>query len=138
MNMQRVICGVLALSLAGATIHVPLAQAALVGTEQVVTATAGVQAADEARQRLAALLARDDVAAALQGHGVDAVQARARVDSLSDAEVQQLAGQIDQLPAGGDVLGIALFVFLVLLFTDIMGYTDIFPFVKKTADGSRK
>jgi hypothetical protein len=133
MNMRRVICGVLALSLAGGTIHVPLAQAALVGTGEVVAAATLGQAADEARQRLAALLARDDVVAALQGHGVDAAQARARVDSLSDEEVQQLAGQIDQLPAGGDVLGIAVFVFLVLLFTDIMGYTDIFPFVKKTA-----
>lgn len=138
MKIRQVICGVLALSLAGGTIQVPLAQAALVGTGQAVAAASGAQAADEARQRLAALLARDDVAAALQGHGVDAVQARARVDSLSDEEVQQLAGRIDELPAGGDVLGIALFVFLVLLFTDIMGYTDIFPFVKKTADGSRK
>ena len=43
---------------------------------------------------------------------------------------------IDPLPAGGDalgvILGVALIVFLVLLITDIMGYTDIFPFVKKT------
>jgi hypothetical protein len=133
MNMQRMLCGVLALSMAGGTIHVPLAQAAMVGTEQVVTEALGGQAADEARQRLAALLARDDVAAALQQHGVDAAQARARVDSLSDAEVVRLSGQVDQLPAGGDVLGVAVFLFLVLLLTDVLGYTDIFPFVKKTA-----
>jgi hypothetical protein len=41
---------------------------------------------------------------------------------------------MDKLPAGGDGLGIlvgaALIVFLVLLFTDIAGYTDVFPFVK--------
>jgi len=134
MRMKQVVCGVLALSLAGGSVHVPLAQAALVGTEQLVTAAQG----QAARQRLATLLQRDDVAAALQHNGVDPVQARARVDSLSDAEVQQLAGRIDQLPAGGDVLGLAVFVFLVLLLTDVLGYTDIFPFVKKTADGSRK
>lgn len=84
------------------------------------------------------MLVRDDVAAALQRYGVDAAQARARVAVLSDAEVLQLGGRMDQLPAGGDVLGVAVFVFLVLLLTDILGYTDIFPFVKKTADGSRK
>ncbi len=138
MQMKQVVCGVLALALAGGSVHVPMAQAALVGTGEVVAAAGQVQAADEARQRLTALLARDDVAAALQRHGVDAEQARSRVDGLSDAEVQQLAGQLDELPAGGDVLGIAVFVFLVLLLTDILGYTDIFPFVKKTADGSRK
>lgn len=138
MRMQKVVCGVLALSLTGGNFYVPMAQAALVGTEQVVATAAHGQAADEARQRLVALLARDDVAAQLQRHGVDAAQARERVAALSDAEVMQLNGQIDQVPAGGDVLGIAVFVFLVLLLTDILGYTDIFPFVKKTADGSKK
>lgn len=138
MQVKQAVCGVLALALAGGGVHVPVAQAALVGTGEVVAAAAQGQAVDEARQRLAVLLARDDVVAALQRHGVDAGQARERVAALSDAEVMQLNGQIDQLPAGGDVLGIAVFVFLVLLLTDILGYTDIFPFVKKTADGSRK
>jgi hypothetical protein len=133
MKMQRVVCGVVALSLAGGGVHVPVAQAALVGTEQVVAAAAQGQAVDDMRQHLSMLLARDDVAAALQGRGVDVEQARARVDSLSDAEVMQLHGQIDQLPAGGSVVGTAVFVFLVLLLTDILGFTDIFPFVKKTA-----
>lgn len=138
MPMKRVVCGVLALALAGGSLHAPLARAALVGTEQVLAGATERQAADAARERLAAMLARDDVAAALQRHGVEAGQARERVAALSDAEVMQLNGQIDQLPAGGDVLGLAVFVFLVLLLTDILGYTDIFPFVKKTADGSRK
>lgn len=138
MQMKQAVCGVLALALAGGSVHVPMAQAVLVGTGEVVAAVAQGQAVDAARERLAALLARDDVAAQLQRHGVDATQARERVAALSDAEVLQLSGQIEQLPAGGDVLGIAVFVFLVLLFTDILGYTDIFPFVKKTADGSRK
>jgi len=133
MKMQRMVCGVVALSLAGGGAHVPAAQAALVGTEQVVAAAALGQAVDDMRQHLSMLLARDDVAAALQGRGVDVEQARARVDSLSDAEVIQLHGQIDQLPAGGSVVGTVVFVFLVLLLTDILGFTDIFPFVKKTA-----
>jgi hypothetical protein len=57
--------------------------------------------------------------------------ALARVDALSDEEVAALAGRLDQLPAGGaDVLIVALIVFLVLLLTDILGYTKIFPFTR--------
>jgi hypothetical protein len=53
----------------------------------------------------------------------------ARVAALSDEEAAQLAARLDELPAGGsDFLTIALIVFLVLLFTDIMGYTKVFPF----------
>lgn len=131
MKMRRLVCGVLALSLTGGSLYVPMAHAALVSTDQVVADATLKHSADAARARLAALLARNDVAAALQNHGIDVELARARVDRLTDAEVLQMAGQIDELPAGGDVLGVIVFLFLVLLITDILGFTDIFPFVKK-------
>lgn len=133
MKMQPMLCGVLALSLAGGSLHIPMAHAALVSTEQAVATVGQSQAGDEARERLAALLARDDIAAALQGHGVDIAQARVRVERLSDAEALQMAGQIDELPAGGNsVVGAIVFIFLVLLITDLLGLTDVFPFVKKS------
>jgi hypothetical protein len=44
--------------------------------------------------------------------------------------VQTLAANMDQLPAGGDGLGLLVFLFIVLLITDILGFTNIFPFVK--------
>ena len=66
--------------------------------------------------------------------GVDPEEAQARVASLSDREIGQIAGQIDRLPAGQGVLvaliGAALFVFLVLLITDLLGLTHVFPFVR--------
>jgi hypothetical protein len=52
------------------------------------------------------------------------------VAALTDEEARQLAGQVDSLPAGGDVLGVLLTVFLVLLITDILGFTKIFPFTR--------
>ena len=56
------------------------------------------------------------------------MEAKARVDSLSDAEVMHIADKIDQLPAGGDFWGTLLFVsiivFITLLVLEIMGYTD--------------
>jgi len=61
-------------------------------------------------------------------------EAKARVESLTDQEAAEIAAQIDQMPAGGSALGTlvgaAILVFLVLLVTDILGYTDIFPFIK--------
>ena len=53
----------------------------------------------------------------------------------SDEEVQQIAGRLDELPAGegfvGVVIGAALIIFLVLLITDLLGLTDVYPFVNK-------
>jgi hypothetical protein len=108
--------------------------AGMIGTETVLDATRG----QEARDYLNRILAREDVQASLVAQGIDPLEAKARVDSLSDAEVVSLADQIEELPAGGSALGIVvgalLIVFIVLLITDILGYTDIFPFVKKHSE----
>jgi hypothetical protein len=65
---------------------------------------------------------------------VDAADAQARVAALSDEQAQQLAARIDQLPAGGDgvgdVLGFLLLIFVILLITDILGLTKVFPFTR--------
>lgn len=53
-----------------------------------------------------------------------------RVQAMSNAEVAQLAGRLDQTPAGGDVLGVLLTIFIVLLVTDIVGLTKVFPFTR--------
>jgi hypothetical protein len=108
--------------------------AGMIGTETVLDATRS----QEARDYLNRILAREDVRASLVAQGIDPLEAKARVDSLSDAEAVSLADQIEELPAGGSALGIIvgalLIVFIVLLVTDILGYTDVFPFVKKHSE----
>ena len=90
--------------------------------------------ARDARDHLKTLISRNDIRKSLISQGIDPDEAKARVDSLSDSEVIAVTDKIKQLPAGagaiGAVIGAALIVFLVLLVTDILGYTDIFPFVK--------
>ena len=49
---------------------------------------------------------------------------------MSDEEISELNGRIDQLPAGGDILGIIFTVFIILLVTDILGLTKVFPFTR--------
>jgi ribosomal protein L4 len=106
------------------------ATAALIGTESVIN----TDRAQNAREYLKSLLARQDVRNALVSQGIDPGEAKNRIDSLTDEEATLVADQLQELPAGGDffttLLIVALIVFLVLLITDITGYTDIFPFVK--------
>lgn len=92
---------------------------------------AGMIATPADRERIAAALERADVREQLAVFGVDLAEAQARVAALSDAEAAELAARIEALPAGGaDVLGVILVVFLVLLLTDILGYTKVFPFTR--------
>lgn len=105
-------------------------KAELVTTKQVLNQTQ----ADSNRIKVRAFFERADAQHQLEKMGIDARVAKTRVDNLTDEEVAQLAQQIDELPAGGGmgtVFVAAAVVFLVLLFTDLMGWTDIFPFVKK-------
>ncbi len=106
------------------------AQATLVSTEQVA-ASEGVTSAAEQRAYVNSMLTRADVAAALQERGIDLEQAKARVAALTDAEVAHVAHTLDTAPAGAsDVLGTIVFIFLLLLITDILGFTKIFPFTR--------
>lgn len=86
--------------------------------------------AEQDRARISAFIDREDVLARLQNQGVTVGEAKARVNALTDDEAHKLAGKLDQLPAGGEVLGVLLTVFIVLLVTDILGFTKVFPFTK--------
>ncbi len=108
----------------GLGIQLPAAQAAMVSTQAAVSA----QQLEDQRDRIRALFQRDDVRQALIQQGVDPAQAQQRVDQLTDAEVQQIAGKIDELPAGAGALEVVLIVVLVLVITELLGYTDIVNF----------
>jgi hypothetical protein len=120
-GFRRLVAGLLALCLC-ATGTLP-AYAGIVGTPAVI---GGLE-----RGAIADVVQRADVVERLQALGVDPREVAARVAALSDEEAAQLAARLEELPAGGsDILAVALIVFLVLLFTDIMGYTKIFPFTR--------
>jgi len=125
-------------ALAAVQLPAGAAQAAMVGTDRIVGAEVQAGAADAARARVDALLEREDVRTQIRQWGVSPEEARKRVAALSDAEIVALSGQIAEDPAGqGVVVAVVtagLIVFLVLLATDLLGYTDVYPFVKKTVD----
>ena len=117
--LRRWIAGVLVLSLA-----LPLpAQAGMLATDAALGAAQ--------RDRITRLLDRADVQSRLEAYGVKAGDVKARVAALTDDEAAQLAARIDELPAGGvGIIGALVLIFVVLLLTDILGFTKIFPFTK--------
>ena len=123
---KRMLSLVLAVSITGIG-FAQTAQATLIGTEQVAAAQ---HASGAAHSRALATLERADVVAALQARGIDVQQARERVAALSGDEALRLSDALDQAPAGGDVIGTIVFIFVLLLITDILGFTRIFPFTR--------
>ena len=100
--------------------------AGIVETDQAVSH----ELAGQDRARINAFIDREDVLAQLQKQGVTAGEAKARVNALTDDEAHKIAGKLDQLPAGGDAVGIILilvFIFVVLLVSDVLGFTHFFP-----------
>ena len=98
----------------------------LVSTQAAISA----ERADADRERIHDILARDDVQAQLVAQGVDLAEVEARVAALSDQEARQMADQLEEMPAGASVVGALFAVFVILLVTDILGLTNVFPFTR--------
>jgi uncharacterized protein DUF6627 len=105
-------------------------RAALIGTEDVLQQRD--LSAD--REKVSGFLEREDVREQLVSFGVNPAEVDSRVAALSDEEITRIAGKIDQMPAGqspfGVVFTVVLIILLVLLVTDILGITNVLPFVK--------
>ncbi len=123
-SFRRTISVLAAVCIAGSSLLAP-AYATTISTEQLAATALTAN-----HQRLHAALDRADLTAALQARGVSVEALRDRVGALTDAEAAQVLAQIDQAPAGGDVLGIIFTVFIVLLVTDVLGVTKVFPFTR--------
>ena len=127
-KFSKLICLLVVLSLF--SLNVATARAGLVPTEDSIA----VSRAAENRAYVQAQLERDDVRQEMLSQGLNPAEVQQRVDALSDAEVANLANRLQEMPAGGGALGIivgaALIVFIVLLITDIAGWTDVYPFTK--------
>lgn len=101
------------------------AQAAIVSNQQIIQKSN----LENNKQALLQTINREDVQQQLLSMGVDSADIESRIDLMTDAEIAQLNQQMADLPAGAGVLGIVVLVFLVFVITDLIGATDIFPFV---------
>ena len=102
------------------------ANAAIVTTDQFAT---GLDR-QALQSRVTQALSRPELARQLEAMGVSPEQAQLRVAALTDEELARVADQTDRLPAGGDFFGTVGLIFIILLITDILGFTKVFPFTR--------
>ena len=129
--MKRLIILMLAISLGLQSMLLVPAHAAMVSTGDAIAEDSSV-ATD--RDRLNALMQREEVRQEMRRNGIDPDEAAARVAALSDAEVAEVTAKLDELPAGqstiGIIVGAAVLIFLVLLITDLLCLTSVFNFTR--------
>ena len=98
----------------------------MIGNGQII----GEVQAELNRSDVLQILERAEAQQQLMALGVSPEVVKERVSHMTDQEVAQLNQSLADLPAGGDVLGVILILFIVFIITDMLGATNIFPFVK--------
>ena len=119
----------LALILSMLLIIMPMAplQAAIIGNETIINQAPSALT----RDHMQALLGQESARQQLQAWGVSPELITARINRLTDAELARINQEADTLKAGGtNVLGILLIIFIVFVITDVIGATNIFPFIR--------
>lgn len=101
-------------------------QAAMIANDVVISQSQH----HSARAELMQAVQREDVRQQLLNMGVDPAAVESRINLMTQEEIAQLNQQVEDLPAGGSVLGVLLIIFIVFVITDVIGATDIFPFIK--------
>ncbi len=98
--------------------HIPNVALADVAIQKQEMISAGSVLADISREEAAKevknYLSKTEVQAELIKHGLTADEVNTRLASLSKQELQQLAGQVQEARAGGDILVTILIVVLII------------------------
>ena len=126
LRRYRFLTALLAVSILFVSVQ-PAVNAAMISTSDLVA----TEQSRIDRVFLLNSLEREEVQTALTSQGVDLEMAKQRVASMTDEEVRALNQKMDEMPAGSGIVITVVVVFLVLLITDIVGWTDVYPLVDK-------
>jgi hypothetical protein len=116
------ICVVLAFSVFNLA-FAGVANAGILSSSDIVTA----EQVQLDRAQLKSLFARADVQDKLIAMGVDVAAAQARVDTMSEQEIQQMTASMDEMPAGAGFVEALVLAFLILVVLEVTGVTDVLP-----------
>jgi hypothetical protein len=101
-----------------------LAAAAMVGTEKLLISDRN----QETRSYLQQMMSRKQIQEALVARGIDLQEAKIRIDSLTDGEIEQILEKINDLPAGGiDAAFVLIIVGVIVVLFIIVEYTSAVP-----------
>ena len=105
------------------TLYQP-AKAAMVGTEKLLISDRN----QETRSYLQQMMSRKEIQEALVARGIDLQEAKIRIDSLTDSEIEQVLEKINDLPAGGiDAAFVLIIVGVIVVLFIIVEYTSAVP-----------
>lgn len=76
-------------------------------------------------ERVESFIAREEVRNQMKSLGLDPALAAERVASLTDSQLQQLALDIQNAPAGSDALGVVVVVLVIILLLEVLGVTNM-------------
>ena len=124
LRQSRFVASLLVISILFLSLQ-PTVNAAIVSTSDLVAE----QQSHLDREYLLNALDREEVQVALVSQGVDVDMAKLRVAGMTDTEVRTLNAKMDALPAASGVVGTVVFILIVLLITDLVGVTDVYPFI---------
>lgn len=120
--MKRVMAILVCVSLVSG--YSTAAWAGVVSTGQMLQQQAAID-----KTSLVSALEREEVRQRLVQLGVDPEQAKLRIATLDDEQVGEIQANMEALPAGGGVLEVVVAVLVVLVILDLVGVTNVFPFI---------
>jgi Skp family chaperone for outer membrane proteins len=129
--MKSFISTLLIVSIFSISLQSAEAKIAMLPTMSVVQHSSYAQT----REDIVSFVKQEKVQKEMIKYGVNPEEALNRIATLSPSELDQLSAQMNKAQAGSDfgvgsIVGAALFVFIVLLITDILGFTKVYPFTR--------
>lgn len=120
---KRTLALILSISLTSITIG--NVQAAIISNDQIIHKTLQLNE----KEALLQTINRADVQEQLLSMGVNTADLEVRINQMTHEEIAQLNQQMAELPAGAGALGVVVLIFIIFVITDVIGATDIFPFI---------
>jgi hypothetical protein len=101
--------------------------AAMIGTEAMLTPNRD----QITRDYIQNLMSREDTQKMLEERGINPREAKARIDSLSDDELEMIFQKIDDVPAGGDATGfiviVGVVIIILIIIVEYLSVVKMFP-----------
>lgn len=101
------------------------ASAGVLSSEQVMLQ----QQHQFSQQQVLAFVNTAEVQQKLVELGVDPEDAKQRIAGMTTAELDALNSQLNDMPAGG-IVGTIITVLVVIAVLDLLGVTDVYPFIR--------
>jgi hypothetical protein len=112
--------------------------ASLIFVFSIGQATAGVFSSDQVianqqhqynKQQVLSFVDSAEVQSKLIELGVSPAEAKQRIANMTNQELDALNNEINEMPAGG-IVGTIVTVLVVVAILDLMGITDVYPFIR--------